>query len=63
MKIIDMTKIISENKNGWIALSPKSNKVVAKGKTLKRVLEESNEKGIQKPIVFKSSPVSKIFIG
>ncbi|MBI3337669.1 MAG: hypothetical protein HY005_03600 [Candidatus Staskawiczbacteria bacterium] len=63
MKIIDMTKILSENKSGWIAISPKDNKLVAKGKTLKKVLQESSKKGIEKPIVFKSAPVNTIFAG
>ena len=63
MPIIDLSKILSQNKSGWIALSPKDNKFIAKKRTLKALLKETKEKGVNNPIVFKSAPVKNLFAG
>lgn len=52
MKTIDMTKVYSNYKGKWVALKgPNSNKVVAFGKNLKKVVEAAQEKGISIPVV------------
>ena len=52
MKAIDMTKVYSNYKGKWVALKgPNSNKVVASGNSLKRVVEAAKKKGISIPVV------------
>lgn len=52
MKAIDMTKVYSKYKGKWVALKgPNSNKVVAFGKNLKRVIEAAQKKGVSMPVV------------
>lgn len=52
MKAINMTKVYSKYKGKWVALKgPNSNKVVAFGKNLKRVVELAQKKGISIPVV------------
>ena len=63
MPIIDLSKILSKHKKGWLALSPSDNKLIAKGKTLKEVLEKSRKKGIKNPTVLKAAPVGNFLVG
>ncbi len=52
MKAIDMTKVYKDYKGMWVALEgPASNKVVAFGKDLKKVVEEAKKKGIEIPVM------------
>lgn len=52
MKALDMTKVYKDYKGKWVALEgPNSNKVVASGKNLKKVVEEAQKKGIALPVV------------
>lgn len=52
MAAIDMTKVYRDYKGKWVALAgPESNKVVASGKDLKKVVEEAQKKGIKVPVV------------
>lgn len=52
MKAIDMTKVYSNYKGKWVALKgPKSNKVVASGKNLKKVVEVAKKRGVSLPVV------------
>lgn len=47
MKAIDMTKIYRDYKGMWVALEgPGSNKVVAFGKNLKKVLKEAKKRDL-----------------
>ena len=52
MKAIDMVNIYRKYKGEWVAVDNlKRRKVVAHGKTLRGILDESKEKGIETPIV------------
>lgn len=52
MTAIDMKKVYRDYKGKWVAFDkPNSNKVVASGKNLKKVVEEAKRKGIEIPIV------------
>lgn len=47
-----MTKVYKNYKGKWVALEgPNSNKVVASGKNLKRVVEEAKKKGYELPMM------------
>jgi len=47
-----MKKVYGNYKGKWVALrGPNSNKVVAFGKNLKRVVEAAQKKGISMPVV------------
>lgn len=62
MKPLDLSKILAKHKTGWIALSS-SNKFVAAGDTLKKVLQQAEKKGVTNPTVFKSPRVKQYFAG
>ena len=52
MKAIDMTKVYKEYKGKWVALEgPNSNKVVASGKDLKKVVDTAKKRGIDLPVI------------
>lgn len=52
MKALDMTKVYRDYKGKWVALEgPNSNKVVASGKDLKKVVDEAKKKGVSIPTV------------
>ncbi len=63
MSPINLSKILSKYKKGWLALSPDSKKLIATGKTLKEVLEKANKKGVKNPTVLKTAPVGNFLIG
>lgn len=63
MHPIDLSKILSKYKKGWLALSPDNRKLIAKGKTLKEVLKGAKEKGIENPSVLKAVPIKHLFAG
>lgn len=63
MKLIDLTTIIKQNKNQWVALTPDNKKMVAAAKSLSEVLKISSQKGIKDPSVFKSPTIKSLFIG
>ena len=60
---IDLSKILSKYKKGWLALTPNNKRLVAVGSTLEDVLTKAKKKGIDNPTVFKSAPVENYFIG
>lgn len=60
---IDLSKILSKYKKGWLALTPNNSKLVATGASLKEVLTNAKRKGIDNPTVFKAAPVENYFIG
>lgn len=62
MKPIDLSKILTKYKKGWIALAP-NNTLLATGETLREVLKCAKEKGISNPTVFKSPRVERLFAG
>jgi len=52
MAVIDMTKVYRDYKGKWVALEgPTSNKVVASGKKLAKVMEEAEKKGFKVPMM------------
>lgn len=52
MAMIDMTKVYQHYKGKWVALEgPNSNKVVASGKNLNKVVEEAQKKGFNMPLM------------
>ena len=63
MAIIDLSKILSKHKRGWLALSPDNRKLIAIGKTLKEALERARKKGVANPGLLKAAPVDRLFIG
>lgn len=63
MTAIDLSKIIKENKNKWVALSSNNKKFIASGETLTQVLTLASKKGEKEPTVFKAPQVENLFIG
>lgn len=51
---IDLSKILKQYSNTWLALNPTSMKVVATGKEPKVVLEKARKKGIKSPVLTKA---------
>lgn len=60
---IDLSKILSKYKKGWLALTPNNKRLVAAGATLEEVLTKARRKGVNNPTVFKSAPIENYFIG
>jgi len=60
---IDLTKITTKYKGKWVGLQPKTNTVIASGKTVKDVMEKSKEKGCNKPILFKVPSKNIPYVG
>lgn len=50
----DLSKILREYSNTWLALNPDSMKVVATGKEPKTALEKARKQGIEDPILTKA---------
>jgi len=63
MTPIDLSKILSRHKKGWLALTPNYQDLIATGKTLDEVLKKAREKGVKNPSVLKAVPVSHLFVG
>lgn len=63
MSAVDLSKILSRYKKGWLALSSDNQRLVATGKTLDEVLKRAEKKGVENPSVFKAAPVSRLFAG
>lgn len=61
--VIDLSKILSKYKKGWIALTPNNKRLVAAGATLDEVLIKARKKGIDNPTVFKAAPIGNYFSG
>lgn len=51
MKNIHTTLYSEKYRDRWVALEPKSEKVVGVGKTAKMAYEESQKKGIKDPVL------------
>lgn len=51
LKTLDFSKSLKKYSEKWLALKPDSNKVVASGKELKKVIEEAKKKGVSHPVV------------
>ena len=56
MKIqtVDLSKILRDYSNVWLALNPSSMKVVATGKEPKTVLEKARKQGVDNPVLTKA---------
>lgn len=63
MRPIDISKILTKHRRGWIALTPDNKKFLASARTLKQVRETAKKKGISNPSVFKSPPTKNLFAG
>lgn len=50
---IDWTNICKKYKGYWIGLKDDEKTVVASGKTVKEVMEKSQKKGFNQPILFR----------
>ena len=50
---VDWTKIYKKYKGLWVALEKDKVTVIASGKTAKEVLEKSQQKGKERPILFR----------
>jgi hypothetical protein len=61
--MVDLRKILSKYKKGWLALSPDNKSLIASGNTLKEVLEKARTKGIKNPTLLKVPPLDRPFIG
>jgi len=60
---IDLSKVLSQHKSGWLALSPDNRTLVAVGKTLKIALEKARKLGVEKPSLLKAAPYQNLFVG
>lgn len=63
MTIINLSKVLSKYKKGWLALSPDNWKLIATGRTLEEALEKAKKKGVANPGLLKAAPVDRLFIG
>lgn len=63
MAYFDLSKILSRQKKGWLAISSDGKKLIATGKTLANVLSLAKKKGVDNPSVIKTAPVSNLFAG
>lgn len=61
--MIDLSKILSKYKKGWIALSPNNKDLLAVGSTLENVLEKARKKGMNNPTLLKLGPFRDLFTG
>ena len=51
MKSQDLSKSLKGYSSKWIALKPKTAKVIAVGNSLKAVIRKAREKGIDSPVL------------
>lgn len=63
MTAIDLSKILSKYKTGWIALTEDNKKIVADGKTLNEVLKKARKSGVDNPSLLKASPINNLLVG
>jgi hypothetical protein len=49
----DLSKKLRGYSSEWVALEPKTSKVVAAGKTPKNVIEKARKKGVESPVLTK----------
>lgn len=59
----DFKKIYKRYKGKWVALKSDEKTVITSGETLKEILENSNKKGFEHPIVMKIPPAVLPYIG
>lgn len=60
---INLTKILSKYKKGWLALSPDNKQLVATGPSLDNVLKKARAKGVTNPSLLKAAPWRNLFAG
>jgi len=61
--MIDLSKILSKYKKGWLALAPNNKDFLAVGSTLEEVLRKAKKKGIENPTLLKLGPFKYLFTG
>jgi hypothetical protein len=55
MKSIDLTKILEKHTSGWLALSQDYKKVIGKGITIKKALEQAKSSGVDDPVIVRAA--------
>lgn len=63
MSMVDLSKIIKEHSDEWVALTSDHKKLIASGKSLAKVLKLANKSGIKDPSVLKIPDVNTLFVG
>lgn len=63
MKVIDWTDIHKKYKGLWVGLKDDEETVVASGKTIDEVMDKSQKKGYQTPILYKVPVKLTYFVG
>ncbi len=63
MKVLDLTKVLKNNKQGWVALTPDRTKLVSHAQTLEEVLQKARKAKVANPTVFKIGPFNLPFVG
>lgn len=61
--MINLSKILSKYKKGWIALTPNNKDLLAIGSSLESVLQKAKKKGINNPSLLKIGPLKYLFSG
>ena len=61
--MINLSKILSKYKKGWIALAPNNKHLLAVGHTLEEALEKAKKKGVENPTLLKLGPFKYLFTG
>lgn len=63
MQTIDWTKTYQKYRGSWVGLKNDQKTVIASGKTVKEVMQKSQEKGFKEPILFKVPSKIVPFVG
>ncbi len=61
--MINLSKLLSKYKKGWLALSPDNKKLISTGNTLEEALDKAKEKGVENPSLLKAAPQDKLYVG
>ena len=63
MSVIDLSKLLSKYKKGWLALTPDNRNLIATGKTLDEVLKKAKKRGVGNPSVLKAASIDHLMVG
>ncbi len=55
MESIDLTKILKRYTKGWLALSQDYKKVVGRGNTIRKALDQAKSSGVDDPIILRAA--------
>ena len=59
----DLTPIYNKHKGNWVAINPKSGRVLASSKSAKVVYKKSQTLGVKEPILFKVPRKNTAYVG